>query len=165
MLNFLNHMVNFDMSAEIRDYLKNEFILLDRLIKKHHPLIEIAHSEVPEDFYITTLGAMLHGYYCGIENLFKRIALDIDGEFSKSNSWHKLLLDRMSMPYKDRPAVISPELRKKLHMYLDFRHVFRGIYSFDLSWNKMKELVLNCEETLCQLKKELNSFVECLDDK
>lgn len=146
------------MSIDVRVYIDNEIVSLNRLIEKHRPLIELARDKVPEEYYISTLGTMLQSFYGGVENLFKRIALDIDGEFSKSDSWHKNLLDRMAFPFKDRPAVITGDLRKRLHKYLDFRHVFRAIYSFDLNWNKMRELVLECEETLVLLRNELDVF-------
>jgi hypothetical protein len=146
------------MSIEIWDYLQNEFVLLNRLIEKHSPLIEAARTKVPDEYHISTLGAMLQSFYGGIENLFKRIALDVDGEFSKSDSWHKNLLDRMAAPFKDRPAVISDDLRIRLHKYLDFRHVFRSVYAYDLNWNKMRELVYDCEKTLQLLQTEMAIF-------
>jgi hypothetical protein len=37
------------MSPDIINYIENEFLLLDRLINMHRPLIEIAKREVPED--------------------------------------------------------------------------------------------------------------------
>jgi hypothetical protein len=153
------------LSPKIREYTNNEFILIERLIEKHRPLIQIAHDRVPDDFHISTLGAMLQSFYGGVENLFKRIALDVDGDFSKSDSWHKNLLDRMASPYKGRPAVISDDVRKLLHKYLDFRHVFRSVYSYDLNWNKMRDLVLGCEEALRLLQGELNQFVQFLENK
>lgn len=146
------------MSLEAWDFIQNEFILLNRLIEKHRPLIESARNKIPDEFQISALGAMLQSFYGGVENLFKRIAIDIDGEFSKSDSWHKNLLDRMAAPYKDRPAVITDNLRMRLHRYLDFRHVFRSGYSYDLNWNKMNDLVYGCEETLSILKNELSVF-------
>lgn len=43
--------------------------------------------------------------------------------------------------------------------YLEFRHVFRQAYSFQLRWDKMSPLVLGCEETLRQLEAELDVFL------
>jgi hypothetical protein len=158
-------MESYSLSLKVREYIDNEFVLLNRLIEKHRPLIKLAHDKVPDDYHISTLGAMLQSFYGGVENLFKRIAYDVDGNFSKSDSWHKNLLDSMALPFKDRPAVITDYLRKRLHQYLDFRHVFRGIYSYDLNWIKMRGLVLECEETLQLLQNELNVFLLFLNGK
>jgi hypothetical protein len=151
-------MENFAMSPDVWDYIENEFLLLNRLIEKHQPLIYLVRETTPDDFQVSALGAMLQSFYGGVENLFKRIALDIDGEFSKSDSWHKNLLDRMTTNYNNRPAVISEVMRRQLHKYLDFRHVFRSVYSYDLNWSKMQELVAGLDETMRNLTVEFDSF-------
>ena len=46
------------MSIEVWDYLENEFKQLNRLVKKHLPLIEIARTNVPDEYHISTLGAI-----------------------------------------------------------------------------------------------------------
>jgi hypothetical protein len=51
-------------------------------------------------------------------------------------------------------------MRDALRGYLDFRHVFRQAYSFQLQWEKMSPLVLGCEETLRRLEVELDAFFE-----
>ena len=53
---------------------------------------------------------MLHSFYTGVENIFKRIALEIDGELPSGDYWHRQLLERMTEPGMSRPAVISAEL-------------------------------------------------------
>ena len=60
----------------------------------------------------------------------------------------------MSKPGRGRPPVISPELKTSLGGYLQFRHVFRQAYSFDLQWGKMAALVLECEHTLAEIRGE-----------
>ncbi len=41
---------------------------------------------------------------------------------------------------------------------MEFRHVFRHAYTFDLRWDRMKTLVLGCEETLRLVEGELDGF-------
>ncbi len=65
----------------------------------------------------------------------------------------------MTRPTKNRAAVISESLRDTLSEYLAFRHVFRQAYSFDLRWDKMSDLVLNCEPSLRHLETELEAFL------
>ena len=66
----------------------------------------------------------------------------------------------MIHPGESRPAVITEEMYHRLKEYLDFRHVFRQAYSFELQWDKMKPLVLNCERVLLDLETELKVFLQ-----
>ena len=59
-----------------------------------------------------------------------------------------------------RPPVLSTGLHDDLLVYLQFRHVFRQAYSFDLQWEKMVPLVLECDETLGKLEHELDKFLQ-----
>ena len=43
---------------------------------------------------------------------------------------------------------------------MEFRHVFRHAYTFDLRWDRMKTLVLGCEETLHLVEEQLDRFFE-----
>lgn len=70
------------------------------------------------------------------------------------------LLVNMIVPTDKRIAVISPELKRRLQFYLGFRHVFRGMYSYDLNWSKMKTLVIESKEILGLVEKELTDFMK-----
>jgi hypothetical protein len=41
---------------------------------------------------------------------------------------------------------------------MEFRHMFRHAYTFQLRWNKMTALILGCEETLKLVEVELDRF-------
>ena len=71
---------------------------------------------------------MLHSFYSGVENIFKRIALELDGRLPDSSTWHRDLLDAMARQAQNRRAVISESLEDRLKEYLNFRHVFRPAY-------------------------------------
>ena len=109
--------------------------------------------------------AMLHSLYTGMENIFKRVAVEIDGAPPRGESWHRDLPDSLTRPSTVRHAVISAPMRNALRSYLDFRHVFRHAYSFQLQWEKMSPLVLECEETLRRLESELDTFFESAESK
>ena len=49
---------------------------------------------------------------------------------------------------------------ERLDDYLAFRHFFRHAYLFTLEWDRMKPLVLGCEETLRLVEGELDRFFE-----
>ena len=90
--------------------------------------------------------------------MFRRIAIETDGGIAKGESWHRHLLLQMAESRSSRPPVVSPQLRDRLQPYLQFRHVFRSSYSFQLQWDKMQPLVLHCEETFAALQDEIATF-------
>ena len=132
---------------------------LRRLLLGIQPLLAQCRNAVPNEIELSALAAMLHSFYTGIENIFKRLTVEVDSERIEGDAWHRELLLRMMSPAAHRPAMLSKELHDALLQYLRFRHVFRHSYSFDLDWGKMSPLVLNVEETLCQLECTLDDFV------
>ena len=136
---------------------------LNQLLGVHRSLLVQCASGPPNAVELSALAAMLHAFYTGIENIFKRIVIESDGNFSKSESWHQALLKKMASPGPGRPAVLSAELRATLQDYLDFRHVFRQAYTFQLRWERMSPLVQKCEEVLHCLESELDAFSVFLD--
>lgn len=95
-----------------------------------------------------------------MENIFKRVFVELDAQPVAGDSWHRELLRRMTEPGANRPALLSDELHDKLLDYLRFRHVFRNAYSFDLDWQKLSPLVLGWEATFRQLEAALEAFVK-----
>ena len=108
---------------------------------------------------LSALAATLHCFYTGVENIFKRVSLELDHEPVHGDAWHRELLLRMKAPTVHRPALLSEELHDILNEYLRFRHVFRNAYSFDLDWRKMSPLALRMEETFQMLEKALDNFL------
>src|SRR5437879_3175051 len=103
---------------------------------------------------------MLHSFYNGMENIFKRTRLELGDPMPGSEFWHKELLDSMTQATGNRKPVLSPELRARLKEYMEFRHLFRHAYTFTMRWDSMKTLVLGCEETLKLVEAELDCFFE-----
>lgn len=142
-----------------------EFSNLHQLIDTYRSLLDKVKTQDPDNIETAAFASMLHSFYSGFENIFKRIAKDIDYTFEKSESWHMDLLDSMVSPTQKRPAIISPDTKRKLQFYLSFRHVFRSIYSYDLKWSKMKELAVNSEGILILLESEIDAFIQSVKDK
>ena len=132
---------------------------LTRLLATMRPLLSQCAETAPTDIELSALAAALHSFYTGVENIFKRVAVELDGQPPQGDSWHRDLLLRMKAPGPDRPALLSAELHDTLLDYLRFRHVFRNAYSFDLDWQKLSPLVLHWEETFRQLKTALDDFI------
>ena len=95
--------------------------------------------------------------YCGIEKIFERIAVSIDNDLPGGENWHIDLLHQMEEPVEGaREKVISEELMKKLKEFLRFRHLFRHIYGFRLTWEKINPLCNDMENVLNKFKEEIN---------
>ncbi|HEY86298.1 MAG TPA: hypothetical protein G4N96_14430 [Chloroflexi bacterium] len=146
------------MYSEVNEQVQVEVEQIDHLLDQYTPLIRSASQSEPNFFDVAALGTLLHSFYTGIENIFKRISLEIDGDLPSGACWHSDLLNAMAHPTDQRGAVIPDTLRLRLKEYLSFRHVFRQAYTFNLSWGKMAHLVLNCQDAWQQLKGELSAF-------
>src|ERR1035441_2257514 len=128
---------------------------LQRLLSGIHGLLAKCRTTAPTEIELSALAALLHSFYTGVENIFKRVAVELDGEPVRGESWDRELfvwvgwgewgggrvrgdsclrelLLRMKSPTAPRPALLSEELHDSLNEYLRFRHVFRNAYYFDL---------------------------------
>ena len=148
------------MLDKLRKQIAVELDQLNRLFELHQPLLDQCAEVAPTPIEISALGAMVHSFYNGVENVFKRIALELDGEVPDSGTWHRDLLDAMARATPRRPAVISQSVQERLKPYLNFRHVFRSAYSFLLEWERMAPLVLECRQTFEALKADLLAFAD-----
>lgn len=133
---------------------------LQRLLIGIHQLLTQCGDTAPTEIELSALAATLHCFYTGVENIFKRAAVELDGEPVRGDAWHRELLLRMKTQTARRPALLSEELHDTLNEYLRFRHVFRNAYSFDLDWQKLSPLVLGLEETFQKLENALDDFLK-----
>lgn len=147
------------MLPELKKQIETERSQLRRILDTHQGLLERCRTTNPTADELAALAAILHAFYNGVENIFKRIAIALDGSVPQGEFWHSELIERMASPAKKRPALLSAVMNENIQEYLDFRHVFRHAYTFDLQWSKMKHLVLECEAVLQKLEKELDTFL------
>jgi hypothetical protein len=131
---------------------------LQRLLSRIQPLLTKCRDTAPSEIELSALAATLHSFYTGVENIFKRVVVELDEEPVRGDSWHREVLRRMKSPAANRPAILSDDLHDVLNEYLRFRHVFRNAYSFDLDWQKMSPLALGLERTFQQLEEALDRF-------
>lgn len=132
---------------------------LRRLLTGMQPLLVKCGETTPNEIELSALAAMLHSFYTGVENVFKRVSIEIDNQALRGEAWHRDLLRQMSIVGTNRPPLLSTELHDRLLEYLRFRHVFRNAYSFDLDWQKMSHLVLGVENMLRDLETALDRFI------
>lgn len=148
------------MWHKLRKQVELERGQLDRLLESHRSLLIQCERVSPNPIELSALAAMIHAFYNGIENIFKRINTEIDGCMPAGTFWHRELLDSMMLANAKRPAAISKDLGERLAKYLEFRHVFRHAYTFELRWDKMQPLVLTFETVLTEFEKELSAFLQ-----
>jgi hypothetical protein len=117
-----------------------------------------------DDFYLDSVALNLHGFYSGIERIFERLVVNLDGNLPIGENWHQALLVQMSKEVAGvRPAVISLQTLKRLDEYRGFRHVVRNVYTFHFDEAKLEKLVLKSEDTFTQLRAEILAFADFLD--
>jgi hypothetical protein len=150
--------VSPDLRAEI-DFERGQ---VSRLLQESAPLLTLCRRQAPDAMARAALASILHSFYTGVENLFKRIATATGETLPTAATWHRDLLTAMSEAGPGRPAVISEDARAALRPYLAFRHAFRHAYTFDLQWDKMQDLVLALDDTWRRVDAELAAFCDAM---
>lgn len=156
--------MNWSASDKLIKRIRVELDQLSKLIEDNQPLISNAGKSLPSKVETSALGAFLHAFYTGIENMFGRIYAEKHGIKASGEAWHKTLLQGMAEETDGGVPVISGAMCEKLSEYLTFRHVFRQAYTFEIRWEKMKPLVLACEAIFLQLTEELSTRFNLVSD-
>lgn len=153
------------MWDKVRKQIAVEREQLHELLSTYRALLDKCVVSEPDAIELSALGAMLHAFYTGVENIFKRIEVELGEDLPHGERWHRRLLKAMTQPGRRRTAVISGSFEEALRVYLDFRHVFRQAYTFQLKWARMSRLVLECEATFERLKRELDEFLRAAGEE
>ena len=135
---------------------------LERLVSELTQLLQTLKGKATFT-EVRAAGSILHDFYTGLEKIFERIALIVDGGMPEGEDWHIQLLRRMAVPVPERrPAVMSKELTETLAEYLRFRHLFRNIYGFELEWERLQKLVEKLPSVYKDLESDLKKFRDFL---
>ena len=118
----------------------------------------------PADHRIDAVALNLHGFYAGLERVFKIVAERIDRTVPEGGSWHQELLEQMNTELNGvRPSVLSDDARKKLDRYRGFRHVVRNAHAFEFDPEQINLLVKRLPNTADLVFKDLRAFTDTLD--
>src|SRR3990172_6707459 len=91
------------VSRKLRKQIEVEREQLHQAIKLHRPLLDRAGTRELDAIELSAAAAFLHSFYTGIENIFERIAIDLDGANPSGTRWHRDILDRMALAAGLRP--------------------------------------------------------------
>ena len=121
---------------ELRNDIKHEIQNLEKLITE----LEVTK----DDGSISTrriIGSVLHDSYNCCERIFRMIVGEINEAVPFGFEWHRQLLNKVTHGVENlRPPVISEKMAAEIEEYLEFRHVFRNIYGFELLGDRLIRL-------------------------
>lgn len=142
---------SMDEMQTFKELIKGEILNLGRIVSQVEDLLASGIRE-PSELELSGLGKYVHDFYNGVERIFERIALTVDGGLPKGER----------VETESRSAVIDHELGLKLHRYLRFRHLFRHTYGYELIWDELRPLVEGMSEVFNALKGQIERFLDTL---
>ena len=129
-----------------------------RLIKEALQNLEDAPAQYRRSVELE-VARYLYDFYKQLENIFERIARDIDGNLPQGEEWHKDLLQQMAEPRATRCPVLSQKTCTELQELLAFRHVFVYIYGAKLDYEQTLENAKRVNAVFPNVSKELDVFI------
>lgn len=163
----------------------SSFVVLEARVQEELDNIHLLRQSLEERGYLTGapelplrlddeweargVGSTLHDLYSAMEKIFRVIARDLDQNMPTCAEWHRELLEQMGLSLPGiRPEVVSKGLRDSLSDFLAFRHIFRNIYGFHLSAEKLDSLLKKVPNVCEGFEKEIVDFLEtmrrCLEE-
>ena len=149
------------LTQRINDELDKIDGILER-IQRGLQKIEIVPIDVKE-FIENTIATDLADVYRGIENIFLRIAREVDRHVPTGSRWHKNLLAQMTEKRPERPPVISENTSLQLEALLEFRHKVNNIYGRELRYEKTIPHAKSIGELFAKVSQDLNTFTDSLE--
>lgn len=150
----------------LAERIRAELGTLEKVVERAEGALARARSQ-PEDqdYYLAAAALDLHGFYVGIERLFELISAEIDERRPAGLHWHRELLAQMSLDLPGvRPPILSDRARSSLFEYLEFRHVVRNVYTFNLRPARIAELVQGLRPALLLARQDLETFAAFLTE-
>jgi hypothetical protein len=127
-------------------------------------LLRAERQPADQSYFVAAVAFELHSFYAGLERLFELIGSDVEQSRPSGAAWHRNLLTQMALPITDvRPAVIQTETQTALLEYLEFRHVVRHMYTFNLRIDRVTELGRSLRPAFDLARRDLLRFAEFLD--
>ena len=148
------------LTQRINDELTKISETLER-IRRGLEKLEVVRIDVRE-FIENTIATDLADVYRGIENIFLRIAREVDMHVPTGSRWHKNLLAQMAEQRPERTSVISENTALQLEKLLEFRHKVTNIYGRELKYEKTIPHAKSIEDLFARVSQDLNTFTDSL---
>ena len=145
------------MWRDLYEQIEIEFTRMEKLVERYSETIEQVKKREPNAIETDALATFLHSMYSAMENCLKRTRQAAMGELQSPGAWHTDLLTATTIG--GPLPILSQQLTLRLRALMQFRHVFRHSYSFDLKWSKMAPLVLTVEQCFRDFQDEMRSFL------
>ncbi len=149
----------------LAERLRAELQALQRIVTRAESAVVLARKRPAEqDYFLGSAALDLHAFYTDVERMLELIASDLDESRPTTPHWHRDLLAQMSVAIPDiRPAVLRPETSAALIEFLEFRHVVRNVYTFNLRPDRVAELVNGLRPTYRLVASDLLGLAGLLD--
>ena len=154
-----------DIYKHLAERIRGETPDLERLVQRALRAWQRAKGvTADQDIYLDSVALNLQGFYTGLKRLFELIARHMDQNVPSGETWHRDLLQGMSLDLPDvRPAVISRDVALELDAFRRFRHLVRNVYAANLLPNKMEGLMTVLPGLWSRLRDELMIFASFLE--
>ncbi len=150
----------------LSERLESELLVLEQVVSRAEGAISrVAHQPQDEGYFVAAASLDLHGFYAGVERLLGLIANELDGGVPAGARWHRDLLEQMVLNIAEvRPAVLQSDTQTALIEYLEFRHVVRNVYTFNLQSERVTELVQSLRPAFTLFQRDLQAFIKFLNE-
>ncbi|MCS6846401.1 MAG: hypothetical protein RMN52_01645 [Anaerolineae bacterium] len=149
------------LAADIRE----ESAQLDKIVQGVREVLALTEEDPARRYiYIESLALKLQSFYTGCERVFRVIANELNGGLPSGSDWHRRLLQRACISYRDRPQIIAKTTADSLEDYLAFRHVVRNAYTFDLDATRVEELARSLPKAFDAFSHDLQRFIAWLEE-
>jgi predicted nucleotidyltransferase/archaellum component FlaC len=148
------------LTQRINDELEKINETLERVTRGLEKL-EVVSIDVRE-FIENTIATDIADIYRGIENIFLRIAREVDMQVPTESRWHKNLLAQMAEQRSERSPVISENTSLRLEDLLEFRHKVNNIYGEELIYEKTELHAKSIDELFSSVSQDLRIFTDSL---
>jgi len=117
-----------------------------------------------DSFVLRGLASVFHDFYTAVEKIMEIVAREIDEKMPAGNNWPRDLLRQMTLDVASvRPCLFSAPTAEMLDEFRSFRHVFRNVYGFNLSAERLYSLLLRFPQTAGRVEEEVKAFIRTME--